>query len=60
MMMALVSGLSLADHSDTDSFLVVDLLLSQMGASEKDSGRWLDTWCLPLTFSKLFQLLVAY
>ena len=60
MVMALVSQLSLANRSDADSFLVAHLLLSQMGASEKDSGRWLDTPCLPLTFSKLFQLVVAY
>ena len=28
---------------------------SKMDVSEKDSGRWLDTWCHLLTFSKLFK-----
>ena len=31
-----------------------------MDASEKYSGRWLDTWCHLLTFPQLFQLVVAY
>ena len=42
MVMGLVSGLSLANHSDSESFLVVHALFSQMDAREKDSGRWLD------------------
>ena len=33
--------------------------LAKMDASEKDSGRWSDTWCLLLTFPKLFLLVVA-
>ena len=32
----------------------------KMDASEKDSGTWLDTWCLLSTFPGLFQLLVVY
>ena len=58
--MALVSGLSLANHSDSESFLVVHTLFSQDGCREKDSGRWLDMYCLLLTFPELFQLVVAY
>ena len=33
---------------------------AKMDASQKDSGRWSDTWCLLLTFPKLFWLVVAY
>ena len=33
---------------------------TKMDASERDSGRWSDRWCLLLTFLKLFQLVVAY
>ena len=33
---------------------------AKTGASEEDSGRWLDTWCLLLTFPELFCLVVAY
>ena len=39
MMMGLVSRLSLANHSDSESFLVVHALFSQMDAREKDSER---------------------
>ena len=60
MMMGLVSGWSLADHSDSESFLVVHQHSAKMDASQKDSGRWSDPWCLFLTFPKLFQLVVAY
>ena len=49
--MALVAGLSLANHSDSESFLVVHALFSQMDAREKDSGRWSDMGCFLLTFS---------
>ncbi|MCY0078493.1 hypothetical protein LC752_35420, partial [Bacillus thuringiensis] len=56
MVLGLVSGLSLANHSDSESFLVVQ---AKMDASKKDSGSWLDMWCLLLTFPK-FWLLVAY
>ena len=31
-----------------------------MDASERDFGKWTDTWCLLLTFPKLFRLVVAY
>jgi len=50
MVMELVSGLSLASHSDS----------AKMDASKKDSWRWLDMCCLLLTFLNLFQLVVAY
>ena len=39
MKMGLVSGLSLANHSGSGSFLVLPSLLSQDGRN-KDSGRW--------------------
>ena len=56
--MGLVSGLSLANHSDSESFLVLPCS-AKMDASE-DSGRWSDMWCLLLTFPELFQLVEAY
>ena len=60
MVIGLVSGLSLANHSDSEFLLVVRALFSQMDAREKDSGRWSDMWCLLLTFPELFRLVVAY
>ena len=42
------------------SFLVVHASLSQDGCQQKDSGRWLDAWCLHLTFPELFGLVMAY
>ena len=59
MVMGLVSGLSLANHSDSESFLVVYTLLSQDGTSKKDSGRWLDMCYFLLTFPELLWLVVA-
>ena len=52
MVTGLVSGLSLANRSDPESFLV--------DGSEKDSGKWSDMWHLLLTFPELFQLVVSY
>ena len=54
--------LSLANHSDSESFLVVPSCSAEMDAIEKDSGRWLvwDTQCHLLTFLELFQLVMAY
>ena len=60
MVMGLVSGLSLANHSGSVSFLVMQALFSQVDAREKDSGRWSDMSCLLLTFLELFQLVEAY
>ena len=56
MVTGLVSGVSLTNHSDSESFLVVHALFSQMDAREKDSGRWSDMWCLLLIFPELFWL----
>ena len=39
MVMGLVSGLSLANRSDSGSFLVVTHRSAEMDSSEKDSGR---------------------
>ena len=58
--MGLVSGLFLANHSDSESFLVVHALFSQDGCQGKDSERWSDMWCLFLTFPELFRLVEAY
>ena len=57
MVIGLVSGLSLANHSESWWHMH---LSAKMDASEKDSGRWSDVWCLLLTFPELFQLLVVY
>ena len=57
--MGLVSGLSLANHSDSESFLVVHALFRKMDAREKDSGRWSDRWCLLLTLPDVFRLVEA-
>ena len=59
MVMGLVSRLSLANHSDSESFPVVPCS-AKMDAREKDSGRWSDMWCLLLTFPELFRLVAAY
>ena len=32
---------------------------AKMDASERDSGKWMDTRCLPLTFPELFWMVVA-
>ena len=58
--MGLISGLSLANHSDSESFLVVQPCSTKMDAREEDSGKWSDMWCLLLTFPEFFQLVVAY
>ena len=58
--MGLVSGLSLVNRSDSESFLVVHALFSQMDAREKDSGRWSVMWCLFLTFPEFFRLVEVY
>ena len=52
MVMGLVSRLSLANHSDSRVFPGGASLVqprTRMDARE-DSGRWLDMWCLLLTF----------
>ena len=60
MVIGLVSGWSLANHSNSESFLVVHASPSKIDASERDSGKRTDTWCLLSTFPELFQLVVAY
>ena len=59
MVMGLVSGLSLANHSDSESCLVAQPCSAKMDARDKDSGRGSDM-CLFLTFAGFFQLVVAY
>ena len=61
MVMGLVSRWSLANHSNSESFLVAHTHRSaKMDASERDSGKWTDTQCLLLTFPKLFRLAGDY
>ena len=60
MVMGFVSGLSLANRSDSRVLPGGARLVRPRWMPEKDSGRWLDMWCLLLTFSELFQLVVAY
>ena len=55
MVMGLVSELSLANHSDSGGARLV----RPRWMPEKDSGRWLDMWCLLLTFPELW-LVVAH
>ena len=52
--MGLVSGLSLANHSDSVLPGGTRIDSAKMDAREKDSWRWSETWCLLLTFSELF------
>ena len=59
MVMGLVFRWSLANHSNSESFLNPHRS-AKMDASKKDSWRWLDMCCLLLTFLNLFQLVVAY
>ena len=59
MVMGLISGLPLANHSDSESFLVMNRS-AKMDAREKDSGRWSDMGCLLSTCPELFLLVVAY
>ena len=60
MVMGLVSRWSLANHSNSESFLVAHASLSQDGCKEGDSWKWTDTRCLLLTFPELFLLGAAY
>ena len=60
MVMGLVSGWSLANHPNLESFLVAHASLNQDGCKERDSGKWTDMQCLLLTFPQLFRLVVAY
>ena len=53
--MRLVSGWSLASHSNSESFIQ-----TVMDAGERDSGKWMGRQCLLSTFPKLLWLVVAY
>ena len=63
MVVELVSRLSLANHSDSGSFLVVCTSFSQGDSSEEDSGRLAVymNWrpLSPFDFSQILQLAVA-
>ena len=58
--MGLVSGLSLANHFDSEFFLVVYTLFSQDGWQREGFWEVGERWCLLLTFLKLFWLVEAY
>ena len=60
MVMALVSGLSLANQLTQSPSWWCMPCSAKMDAREEDSGRWSDMWCLLLTFPELFRLVVAY
>ena len=60
MVMGLVSGLSLANLSDSGCFLVVRATLSRDGRQRGGFWERRDIWSLILTFPKLFWLVVAY
>ena len=60
MVMGLVSGLSLANHSNQSLSWWCTHCSAKMDASEGDSGKWTDTRCLLSTFPELFRLVVAY
>ena len=60
MVMGLVSQLSLANHSDSESFLVVHALFRQDGRQREGFWEEVRLGCLLLTFPELFRLVVAY
>ena len=60
MVMGLVSGLSLANHSDSESFLVAHTLFSQDGCQREGFWEVVRHVVSPLTFPELFRLVVAY
>ena len=60
MVMGLVSGLSLANHSDLEAFLVAHTLLSQDGCQQEGFWEVVRHVVLLLTFPQLFWLVVAY
>ena len=60
MMMGLVSWLSLANHSDSESFLVVHALFSQDGCPREGFWEVVGQVVFPLTFPELFWLVEAY
>ena len=60
MVMGLVSQLSLANHSDSESFLVVHALFRQDGRQREGFWEMVGLGCLLLTFPELCRLVVAY
>ena len=60
MVMGLVSQLSLANHSDSESFLVEHALFSEDGCQREGFWEVVGHRCLLLTFPELFHLMVAY
>ena len=60
MVMGLVSGLSLANHSDSESFLVAHALLSQDGYQREGVWEVVALEVSPCDLSKLFWLVVAF
>ena len=60
MVMGLVSGWSLANHSNSESFLVALASLSQDGCQREGFWEVDGHGCLLLTFPELFRLVVAY
>ena len=59
-LMGLVSGWSLANHLIQSLSWWRTHHSARMEASKRDSGKWMDTRCLLLTFLELFRLVVAY
>ena len=60
MVMGLVSRLSLANHSDSESFLLAQALLSQDGCQKEGFWEVVGHIVSPFTFVELFWLVVAY
>ena len=60
MVMGLVFGFSLANHSNLESFLVVHALFSQEGCQREGFWEVVGHVVSPLTFPELFRLVEAY
>ena len=60
LVMGLVSGLSLANHPDSECFLVAHALFSRDGCQREGFWEVVGMWCLLLTFPELFRLVEAY
>ena len=58
--MGLVSGLSLANHSDSESFLVMHALFSQDGCQREGFREVVGQVVSPFDLPKLFWLVEAY
>ena len=60
MVMGLVPGLSLVNHPDSESSLVVHDLFSQDGCQREGFWEVVEQVVSPFDLSQLFQLVVAY